>query len=63
MVRHEQTIAMLKTGDVAWLLGTHSNTVRRLADRGIIRAYRINRRGDRRFKREDVARLLAKLGA
>jgi len=63
MVRHEQTIAMLRTGDVAWLFGTHGNTVRRWSERGIIRAYRIGRRGDRRFRREDVARLLAKLGA
>lgn len=63
MARHEQTIAILKTGEVAWLLGTHNNTVRRWADRGIIRSYRINHRGDRRFKREDVARLLDRLGA
>ena len=63
MARHEQTIAMLRTSDVAWLLGTHSNTVRRWADQGLIRAYRTSRRGDRRFRREDVARLLAKLDA
>ena len=63
MARREQTITMLRTGDVAWLLDTHSNTVRRWADRGIIMAYRIGRRGDRRFRREDVAHLLDKLGA
>ena len=63
MAHREQIITMLRTGDVAWLFGTHGNTVRRWADRGIIRAHRISRRGDRRFRREDVARLLAKLGA
>jgi len=63
MVRHELTTTTLKTSDVAWLFGTHSNTVRRWADRGMIRAYRTAPRGDRRFRREDVARLLAKLGA
>ena len=63
MAHREQTIAMLRTCDVAWLFGTHGNTVRRWADRGVIRAYRISRRGYRRFKREDVAQLLANLGA
>ena len=47
--------------DVAKLLHIHSNTVRRWSDRGILRAYRITRRGDRRFKREDVINLLAEI--
>ena len=63
MACHEQTITVLRTGEVAWLLHIHSNTVRRWVDRGIIRAYRIGHRGDRRFRREDIAHLLAKLGA
>ena len=63
MAYHEQIITMLSISDVAWLFGIHSNTVRRWADRGIIRACRSNSRGDRRFRRRDVARLLAKLGA
>lgn len=62
MVHNEQTITTLKTSDVAWLFGTHSNTVRRWADQGMIKSYRTAPRGDRRFRREDVARLLAKLG-
>ena len=63
MARCEQTKTMLRTGDVAWLLHVHSNTVRRWADKGIIEAYHITRHGERRFKRDDVAHLLAKLGA
>jgi len=54
---------MLTVGEVTRLLHIHSNTVRRWSDRGIIRAYRINHRGDRRFRREDVADFLAKLNA
>jgi len=50
---------MLTVKDVAQLLHIHSNTVRRWANQGIIRAYRITRRGDRRFRREDIARFLA----
>jgi DNA-binding transcriptional MerR regulator len=34
------------------------NTVRRWSNQGILRAYRLGPRGDRRFKREDIALLL-----
>ena len=53
--------SMLTVREVAVLLHIHSNTVRRWADRGIIRAYRISLRGDRRFRREDIAHFLADL--
>ncbi len=49
---------MLKTGDVAYLLGVHINTVRRWSKRGILKSYRICPRGDRRFKRGDVESFL-----
>jgi excisionase family DNA binding protein len=45
---------MLTAGDVAQLLGLHINTVRRWSNKGILKSYRINPRGDRRFRREDV---------
>jgi excisionase family DNA binding protein len=45
---------MLTISDAAQLLGVHPNTARRWSDRGLIRAYRITSRGDRRFKRKDV---------
>jgi excisionase family DNA binding protein len=49
---------MLTTGDVAQLLGVHVNTVRRLRNEGILKSYRINLRGDLRFRRKDVDVLL-----
>lgn len=49
---------LLKVREVARLLHVHSNTVRRWSDRGLIRTYRISRRGDRRFRREDIIRFL-----
>ena len=52
---------MLTVKEVAQLLHIHSNTVRRWANQGIIKAYRITRRGDRRFRREDISRFLAEL--
>ncbi len=52
---------MLTVREVARLLHIHSNTVRRWANQGMIRTYRISRRGDRRFRREDIASFLAEL--
>jgi len=49
---------MFGTGDVAQLLNLHVGTVRRWSDKGILKAYRIGSRGDRRFRREDVDALL-----
>ena len=63
MVNHDRLSPLLTVREVARLLHIHSNTVRRWSDRGLIRAYRISRRGDRRFKREDIARFLAELNA
>ena len=59
MVTDTQLGSLLAVREVAQLLHIHENTVRRWSDQGIIRAYRISRRGDRRFKREDIAQFLA----
>jgi len=52
---------MLTITEVAALLHVHPNTLRRWSDEGRIRAYRITMRGDRRFRRQDIARFLDKL--
>jgi len=52
--QRSQYRAMLRTKDVARLLGIHINTVRRWGDVGILKSYRIGSRGDRRFRREDI---------
>ena len=61
MVSNNEMIPMLTVREVARLLNIHNNTVRRWSNRGIIRAYRITPRGDRRFRREDIARFLTEL--
>ena len=61
MTSNDQMGPMLTVREVARLLHVHPNTLRRWADRGRIRAYRITQRGDRRFKRGDIARFLAEL--
>ena len=63
MISEDEMGPMLTVREVGRLLHIHSNTVRRWADRRIIRAYRITRRGDRRFRREDIAHFLAELNA
>ena len=51
--------ALISVAQAAALLGVHPNTVRTWTDSGRLPAYRINARGDRRFRRGDVERLLA----
>jgi len=63
MAKENGISEMLTTRDVARLLHVHPNTVRRWSERGLMRAYRISRRGDRRFRREDIAQFLAGLSA
>jgi diguanylate cyclase (GGDEF)-like protein/excisionase family DNA binding protein len=50
--------SLLSVAQAATLLGVHPNTVRSWTDGGRLAAYRINARGDRRFRRTDVERLL-----
>jgi excisionase family DNA binding protein len=45
---------MLTTRQLAQLLNVHINTVRRWDERGVLKAYRLGPRGDRRYNREDI---------
>ncbi len=58
MMKSNLTDNMLTVREVSQILHVHSNTLRRWSDQGIIKAYRIGPRGDRRFKQEDIAQLL-----
>ncbi len=61
MLGNEMMLPMLTVREVARFLNIHTNTVRRWGDKGILRAYRITSRGDRRFKREDIDSFLDEL--
>ncbi len=47
--------------EVARVLNIGSSTVRRWGNQGILKTYRISKRGDRRFGREDIDHLLKEL--
>jgi excisionase family DNA binding protein len=49
---------MLTVKEVAGLLNIHPNTLRRWSEQGRIVTYKINSRGDRRFKRSDIEKFL-----
>jgi len=51
--------ATLSVTKAARLLGVHPNTVRAWSDAGRLRYYRINPRGDRRYRLGDLQRFLA----
>ena len=63
MLRQKFRIKTLRIDDVAWLLDTDVGTVQRWANSGIIKACRTTHRGEQLFRRDDVAYLLASLGA
>ena len=58
MERSNDLPITLTAREVAHVLNIHVNTVRRWENRGIMRAYRIGRRGDRRFKQTEILRVM-----
>src|SRR5204862_5778589 len=51
--------ATLSVTRAAHVLGVHPNTVRAWSDQGRLRYFRINSRGDRRYRAADLRRFLA----
>lgn len=63
MPMNEEMEPMLTIKEVSVLLHVHVNTVRRWSDRGLIKSYQINRRGDRRFRQKDIEQFLTIMNA
>ncbi len=59
MVPNKEIDSMLTISNVAHLLNVHINTVRRWSNQGILKAYRIGSRGDRRFQQKDINSFLS----
>jgi len=49
---------LLKLSETAEILNVHPNTLRKWDKKGILRAVRFGERGDRRYKREDIEKLI-----
>ena len=50
--------ALLTVKEVAAMLNCHPNTVRRWAQQGLLKTWRVGPRQDRRFPRDDVMEFL-----
>ncbi len=59
MSSNKEINSMLTISNVAQLLNVHINTVRRWSNQGILKAYRLGSRGDRRFQLEDITSFLS----
>jgi excisionase family DNA binding protein len=53
---------LLTSGEVAKYLGVHINTVRRWEQKGILKSYRVDPKGYRWFRREDIEVFINKIG-
>ena len=60
MGKDESKETLITIREASRLLNVHSNTLRGWTNQGVLKAHRINSRGDRRFKREDITALLKK---
>ena len=61
MVIQSEKSALMTPKEAAEALYIHINTLRRWANEGIIRQYRIGPRGDRRFIRQDIIHFIEQL--
>ena len=56
-----RTVKLLKIRQAAEMLGVNPETLRRWDKSGKLKAIIISERGDRRYKKEDIVRLVKKL--
>lgn len=50
---------LLTLSEAARVLKVHPNTLRKWDNKGILKAVRFGQRGDRRYKKEDIERLIS----
>jgi len=57
-MKKQNTKGLLKLADAAKLLNVHPQTLRAWDRKGILKAVRFGERGDRRYKREDLEKIM-----
>lgn len=58
MNKTKSSQGLLRMQQASMTIAVHPNTLRRWCDQGLLKCYRIGKRGDRRFKIEDLEELL-----
>ena len=60
MIKKQAPLLTLK--QAREILNVHSNTLRKWDKNGILKAVRFGQRGDRRYRKEDIEKLIANKG-
>lgn len=58
MVKKQEFSELLTLKETSKILKVHSNTLRQWDEKGILKAVRFGQRRDRRYKKEDILKLL-----
>ena len=59
-MKKQQVTELLTLSEASQILKVHPNTLRKWDKKGILKAVRFGQRGDRRYKKEDLLKLLNK---
>ena len=60
MAQSEASMILLTLREASELLKCHPNTLRNWDKKGILKAVRIGERGDRKYRKEDIMKLISK---
>ncbi len=60
MIQDDDKLTLLTLREACAMLKCHPNTLRNWDRKGILKAVRIGERGDRRYKKEDIVKMISK---
>jgi len=60
MIKDNQIPELLTLKDTCEILKVHPNTLRQWDEKGILKAVRFGQRRDRRYRKEDILKLIGK---
>ncbi|HIH11207.1 TPA: helix-turn-helix domain-containing protein [Candidatus Woesearchaeota archaeon] len=59
-MKKQKVIELLTLSEASQILKVHPNTLRKWDRKGILKAVRFGERGDRRYKKEDLEKMIEK---